>query len=53
MNKIDELQQELVELRSKYNAEKEKYNTKVTRKACSLVGGICFILGFLAKAMIS
>ena len=32
-NKIDELQQELVELRSKYNAEKHaKYNTKVTGK---------------------
>ena len=52
MDKIDELQQELVELRSKYNAEHAKYDTKVTRKACLIVGGICFILGFIVKAMI-
>ena len=51
MNKIDELQQELAEIRSKYNAEKEKYDTKVTRKACLIVGGICFILGFVVKAV--
>ena len=52
MDKIDELQVELAELRSKYNAENAKYDTKVTRKACLIVGGICFILGFIVKAMI-
>ena len=43
MDKLDELNQELAELRSKYNAESSKYNTKVTRKAvwiCSLVAVI-------------
>ena len=50
MDKINELQQDLAELRSKYNAEHEKYNTKVTRKACLIVSGICFILGFIVKA---
>lgn len=52
MDKIDELQVELAELRAKYNAEKGKYDTKVTRKACLIVGGICFILGFMVKAMV-
>lgn len=52
MDKIDELQVELAELRAKYNSEKDKYDTKVTRKACLIVGGICFVLGFLIKAMI-
>ena len=52
MDKIDELYQELADLRSKYNAEHAKYDTKVTRKACLIVGGICFILGFVVKAMI-
>ena len=50
MNKIDEMQQELAELRSKYNAEHNKYDTAVTRKAVLVVGGICFILGFIVKA---
>ena len=45
-------QEELAELRSKYNAEQAKYDTKVTRKACLIVGAICFVLGFLTKAMI-
>lgn len=52
MDKIDELQVELAELRSKYNAEKGKYDTAVTRKACLIVGAVCFVLGFIAKAMV-
>lgn len=52
MDKIDELNEELAEMRAKYNAEHAKYDTKVTRKACLIVGGICFILGFVVKAMI-
>lgn len=52
MDKIDELQQELANLRSKYNAEHAKYNTAVTRKACLIVGAVCFVLGFLVKAMV-
>ena len=52
MDKIDEMQVELAELRSKYNAEQAKYDTKITRKACLIVGGICFILGFVVKAVL-
>ena len=52
MDKIDELQEELAELRSKYNAEQAKYDTRSTRKACLIVGAICFVAGFLTKAMI-
>ena len=52
MDKIDEMQVELVKVRAQYNAEHAKYDTKVTRKACLIVGGICFILGFIVKAMI-
>lgn len=52
MDKIDELQVELAELRSKYNAEKGKYDTKVTRKAILIALGAGFILGFMVKAMV-
>ena len=52
MGKIDEMQQELAELRSKYNAEKGKYDTAVTRKACLIIGSVCFVLGFIVKAMV-
>lgn len=52
MDKIDELQQELAELRAKYNAEKGKYNTRYTRKAILVALGAGFILGFLVKAMV-
>ena len=52
MGKIDELQQELANLRSKYNAEHAKYDTKVTRKAVLIALGAGFILGFVVKAMI-
>lgn len=51
MDKIDEMQQELVELRSKYNAEHAKYDTKVTRKAILIALGAGFILGFIVKAV--
>lgn len=40
------------ELRAKYIAEKEKYDTRVTRKACLAIGVFSFVLGFLVKAMI-
>lgn len=40
-----DLEQELAEL-------KAKYDTRITRKACLVVGVVCFVLGFLAKAMI-
>ena len=52
MDKIDELQVELAELRAKYNAEKDKYNTRYTRKAILVALGAGFILGFMVKAMV-
>ena len=52
MDKIDELQVELAEMRAKYNAEKGKYDTKYTRKAILIALGAGFILGFVVKAMI-
>ena len=52
MEKLQQVQEELVELRSKYNAEQAKYDTHSTRKAVLIVGGICFILGFVVKAMV-
>ena len=45
MEKIDELNQELAELRSKYNAETAKYNTKVTRKAVLVFSVLSIIAG--------
>lgn len=44
--------EELEELRSKYIAEREKYSTRVTRKACLAIGVFSFVVGFLVKAMI-
>ena len=38
------------ELTTKYEEESAKYNTRLTRKACAVVGIIAFILGFVAKA---
>ena len=52
MEKLQQVQEELVELRSKYNAEQAKYDTHSTRKACVVVGAVCFVLGFLVKAML-
>ena len=52
MDKIDELNQEIAELRSKYNAENAKYNNRYTRKAILIALGVGFILGFVAKAML-
>ena len=52
MDKIDELQVELAELRSKYSAEHAKYNNRYTRKAILIALGIGFIFGFIVKAMI-
>ena len=52
MDKIDELQVELAELRSKYNAENAKYNNRYTRKAILIALGVGFILGFVVKAMV-
>ena len=39
-------------LSAKYESEKEKYNTRITRKACLVVGAVCFVAGFLAKALV-
>ena len=52
MDKIDELQVELAELRSKYNAERAKYDNRYTRKAVLIALGVGFILGFIVKAVI-
>lgn len=49
---IERLRAENEELKAKMEAEKAKYNTAVTRKACGIVGAVCFVLGFLAKAMV-
>ncbi|MPM40129.1 hypothetical protein SDC9_86767 [bioreactor metagenome] len=40
------------ELTTKYEEERAKYNTRLTRKACAVVGIVSFILGFLAKAKV-
>lgn len=40
------------ELQAQYDEESAKYNTRLTREACLVIGGISFVLGFLAKAMI-
>jgi len=52
MEKLQQVQEELVELRSKYNAEHAKYNTRSTRKACLVIAVFCFVAGFLTKAML-
>ena len=52
MDKIQQLQEELAELRSKYNAENAKYNNRYTRKAILIALGAGFILGFIVKAVI-
>lgn len=39
-------------LSAKYEAEHSKYNTRITRKACLIVGAVCFVAGFLAKALV-
>ena len=44
------------ELTTKYEEERTKYNTRVTRKACLVVGCVvfarAFVLGFLTKALV-
>ena len=40
------------ELTTKYKEERAKYNTRVTRKACLFVGSVCFVAGFLVKALV-
>jgi hypothetical protein len=40
-----DFEQKFVELSAKYEAEKSKYDNKVTRKACLIVGIICFVAG--------
>ena len=39
-------------LTAKYESERARYNTRITRKACLIVGITSFVLGFLAKAMV-
>lgn len=50
--KMINYQEKFEELSVKYEAEKAEYNTKVTRKACLIVGIVGFVLGFLAKAIV-
>ena len=40
------------ELTTKYEEEREKYNTRLTRKACLVVGIVAFVLGFVVKAKV-
>jgi len=40
------------EMQAKYDEEVAKYNNRVTRKACLVIGCVAFVLGFLVKAML-
>jgi len=49
---MNDYKEKFEELSAKYEAEKAKYDTKVTRKVCIIVGTVGFVLGFLAKAVV-
>ena len=44
--------EEYEKLQKKSEEESAKYNTRLTRKACLVVGIVCFVAGFLAKALV-